>query len=238
MPETGSTRHCIVTGSSSGIGLALTRRLLAGGWRVTGLDRQPPPAGDQAALRTLTLDLLDSAALEAMLPALVGDRPDAFVHCAGVMRAGRIAEAKDEDLDLLWRLHVGSAVAIMRQLASILPDRTGRVVLVSSRGGLGRAGRGLYAATKSALNGLARSWALELAPRGVTVNVVAPGVTDTPMLRDPARGEPPVTSLPIGRMIEPDEVAYAIACLLAPEAGAITGQTLYICGGSSLVAPS
>ncbi|MTW16450.1 SDR family oxidoreductase [Rhodoplanes serenus] len=233
-----ATPHCIVTGSSSGIGLALTARLLAGGWRVTGLDRQPHPTGDADGLRTALVDLLDETALEAALSTVSEDRPSAFVHCAGIMRAGRIAEMRHEDLELLWRLHVATTVTIMRRLAPALPDHTGRVVLLSSRGALGRPGRGLYAASKAALSGLARSWALELAARGVTVNVVAPGATDTPMLADPARGEPPVVDLPIGRLIRAEEVAYLIMCLLAPDAGAVTGQTMFVCGGGSLVAPS
>lgn len=238
MVDPTPARHALITGSSSGIGLALAGRLLAAGWQVTGLDRTAPPAEAEAAgLKTVILDLLDAPALEAALPALLASWPIAFVHCAGVMRTGRIEKVRDADVDALWRLHVGAAITIMRDLAAVLPDRSGRVVLLSSRGALGRPARGVYAATKAALNGLARSWALELAPRGITVNVIAPAATDTPMLRDPARGEAPAVSLPIGRLIEPDEVAYLAQCLLAPEAGAMTGQTLYVCGGASLVAP-
>lgn len=238
MAEAAPSRHALITGSSSGIGLALVHRLLAAGWRVTGIDRQPAqPEVEAAGLRTLPLELLDAAALASALPEILAERPDAFVHCAGVMRTGRITEIRDEDVETLWRLHVGAAIAILRELAPVLPDTRGRIVLLSSRGALGRPGRGAYAATKAALHGLARSLALELAPRGITVNVVAPAATDTPMLRDPGRGEAPAVSLPIGRLIAPDEVAYLVQCLLAPEAGAITGQTLYVCGGASLVAP-
>jgi len=232
------SRHALITGSSSGIGLALAQRLLAAGWRVTGVDRQPAPAEAEACgLHTILLDLLDPSALANALPELLAEPPAAFVHCAGVMRTGHIAEIKDADVDMLWRLHVGAAIALLRGLAPVLPDNRGRIVLLSSRGALGRPGRGAYAATKAALHGFARSLALELAPRGITVNVVAPAATDTPMLRDPGRGEAPSVSLPIGRLIAPDEVAYLVQCLLAPEAGAITGQTLYVCGGASLVAP-
>lgn len=238
MAEAAPSRHALITGSSSGIGLALAQRLLAAGWRVTGLDRQPgPPEAEAAGLRTIPLDLLDASALASALPNILAERPDVFVHCAGLMRTGRISEIRDEDMETLWRLHVGAAIAVLRELVPALPDVRGRIVLLSSRGALGRPGRGAYAATKAALHGFARSLALELAPRGITVNVVAPAATDTPMLRDPGRGEAPSVSLPIGRLIAPDEVAYLVQCLLAPEAGAITGQTLYVCGGASLVAP-
>ncbi|MBV8696989.1 MAG: SDR family oxidoreductase, partial [Bradyrhizobium sp.] len=91
-----------------------------------------------------------------------------------------------------------------------------------------------YAASKAALVAMARSWAAELAPRGITVNVVAPAATETPMLNDPSRGDVPPKLPPIGRFIRPDEIAAAVGFLLSPEAGAITGQQLVICGGSSL----
>jgi NAD(P)-dependent dehydrogenase (short-subunit alcohol dehydrogenase family) len=110
----------------------------------------------------------------------------------------------------------------------------GRIVLVGSRAADGAAARSQYAATKAGLVGMARSWAIELAPRGITVNVIAPAATDTPMLHDPARsGEQPVKP-PIGRFVRPQEVAALAAFLLSADAAAITGQQLVICGGASL----
>jgi NAD(P)-dependent dehydrogenase (short-subunit alcohol dehydrogenase family) len=114
-----------------------------------------------------------------------------------------------------------------------MPDG-GRIVLIGSRGSMGLAGRSQYGATKAALVAMARAWAQELAPRGITVNVVAPAATDTPMLRDPARSASPPKLPPIGRLIRPEEVAALTAFLLGPEAGAITGQQIMVCGGASL----
>jgi NAD(P)-dependent dehydrogenase (short-subunit alcohol dehydrogenase family) len=82
--------------------------------------------------------------------------------------------------------------------------------------------------------GLARSWAIELAPRGVTVNVVAPGATDTPMLRDPQRARLQPKLPPIGRFVKPEEVAALTAFLLSDAAASITGQRIFVCGGASL----
>jgi NAD(P)-dependent dehydrogenase (short-subunit alcohol dehydrogenase family) len=115
-----------------------------------------------------------------------------------------------------------------------MPEGLARIILVSSRAAQGRAGRGYYAASKAALDGLARSLALEHVSRGITINVVAPAATDTPQLRDPARSSASVRPLPIGRVIGPGEVAATIAFLASTEAGAITGQTIYQCGGASL----
>ncbi len=222
-------RHAVVTGASSGIGAAVAARLLAEGWRVTALGRTAPAA--HPMLEHRVADLADTAAIR---PALAGLAPDALVHAAGLMRGGVLGALDGAASDTLWRLHVAAAEALADALAPSLPDGSGRIVLIGSRAAAGGAGRSQYAATKAALVAMARSWAAELAPRGVTCNVVAPAATDTPMLRDPARAGTPTKLPPIGRYVRPGEVAAAVAFLLGAEAGAITGQQLVICGGSSL----
>jgi NAD(P)-dependent dehydrogenase (short-subunit alcohol dehydrogenase family) len=149
------------------------------------------------------------------------------------MRAGLLGALDAEAGRVLWRLHVEAASLLADALVPGMPDG-GRIVLVGSRTAAGAAGRSQYAASKAALVAMARSWALELAPRGITANVVAPAATETPMLLDPARSASPPRLPPIGRYIRPEEVAATTAFLLGPEAGAITGQQIVICGGSSL----
>jgi NAD(P)-dependent dehydrogenase (short-subunit alcohol dehydrogenase family) len=227
-------RTCIVTGSASGIGLALAERLSCDDWSVIGIDRQDHPPALAARIEPLKIDLLDSAALADLLAGLGERRVTALVHSAGVMRADDNAETRREGGAGLWQLHVGAAEALARATMPGMPEGEGRVVFVGSRAADGRAGRALYAASKAALTGLCRSLAAEHIGRGLTVNVVAPGTTDTPMLADSARRESPVMMPPLGRRVRPQEVAALIAFLIGQEAGAITGQTIRICGGASI----
>lgn len=234
MPFT-HTPHCLVTGAASGIGRALAQRLLAYGWQVTGVDRTATTA-HEFGLGYIghTCDLADVDALAILAERLAVNPFTAIVHGAGIVRTGGIIDTDANDAALLWRIHVDAPAALMKTLAANLPDQSGRIVLVSSRSVLGRPGRAAYSASKAAQIGLARSWAAELIGRGVTVNVVAPGAVDTPMLNDPLRGAPARVTVPLGRLIRADEVAATIAFLIGPDAGAITGQTLYVCGGASL----
>lgn len=222
-------RHALVTGASSGIGAAIVERLLRDGWRITGISRRPVTF-DHPAFDHLSLDLND---VDTIASAVASIAPTALVHAAGMLKVGPLGSLDHDDGAAMWRLHVDVAERLADALAPRLP-KGGRIVFIGSRTASGAAGRGQYAATKAALVALARSWASELAPRGITVNVVAPAATETPMLKDPARADVAPKLPPIGRFIQPEEVAAAVAFLLSGDAGAITGQQLVICGGSSL----
>jgi NAD(P)-dependent dehydrogenase (short-subunit alcohol dehydrogenase family) len=221
--------HAVVTGTSSGIGEAVARRLLADGWHVTGLSRRSG-AIDAAGFTHREVDLMSPPSI---LAAAEGLAANAFVHAAGLMGTQPLGQLDIVNGGAMWQVHI--------QAASLLADRLlhgmgegGRIVLLGSRTASGAPGRSQYAATKSAMTGLVRSWAAELAPRGITANIVSPAATDTPMLRDPARASTAPKLPPIGRLIRPEEVAATVAFLLSRDAAAITGQNIVICGGSSL----
>lgn len=227
--ETGAGRHAVVTGCSSGIGRAIAEFLLAEGWHVTGLSRRPVDLGGGFAW--IGCDLSVPSGVAAAV-AGVG-RVDAIVHAAGFQVAAPLGRLDPAALEGMSAVHVGAAAALVDALVDCLSDG-GRIVLIGSRTAVGVAGKSQYAATKAAQVALARSWAAELAPRGVTANVVAPGPTDTPMLADPARASSAPVVPPLGALVDPVDVAALVAFVLGPHGRSITGQALVVCGGASL----
>jgi 3-oxoacyl-[acyl-carrier protein] reductase len=224
------SKLAVVTGSSSGIGAAITAQLLEAGWHVVGLDAAPPTI-QHPALDSRVVDLTERTARRAIISDVT--TANALIHAAGIMRGGRLGNLDHAAGDALWRVHVDAAIGLADQLAPHL-QLGGRIVLIGSRAARGIAEKSQYGAAKAALTALARAWAKELIGRGITVNVIAPAATETAMLGDPARvGVPPVIP-PLGRLIRPDEIAALAMYLLSPAAAAITGQEISICGGASL----
>jgi 3-oxoacyl-[acyl-carrier protein] reductase len=231
-PKDCSPGHAVVTGSSSGIGQAIAEHLLASGWRVTGLDASAPVIAHEA-FTAVRIDLTDRNSLLELLPSL--QLADALIHAAGVLRVGTLGQLDDDAGTLMWQLHVEAATVLANGLLPAMAERGGgRLIFIGSRVSQGMPGRSQYACTKAALVALARSWAAETVARQVTVNVISPAATQTSMLADPGRTGSTPRVPPLGRYIQPAEIAALAAFLLSPAAAAITGQDIAICGGSSL----
>lgn len=223
-------RSALVTGAASGIGESVARRLAADGWSVIGVDRAPIAEASYLAGQEV-VDLVDAAAIAALAERL--GSVDAIVHAAGLMRTNPLDALDSADGALMWAVHVEALAQLVRGFAANMPAG-GRIVAIGSRTSRGAPGKAHYAASKAAVVGLIRSAAAELVSRGITANVVSPAATATPFLSSPDRATVAPKLPPIGRYIEPGEVAAAVAFLLSAEAGAITGQDLVICGGASL----
>jgi NAD(P)-dependent dehydrogenase (short-subunit alcohol dehydrogenase family) len=229
----------LVTGASSGIGAAIAVRLAAAGWHVVGVSRRPgfrpsTPGLDAAAvMEWMPADLADPSAVASVAAELAGRRFDAVVHAAGLQITARVGDLDPAAGERMWAVHVRAPMAITDALVDAMPDG-GRIVLIGSRTAGGAAGKSQYAATKAALVGLGRSWAMDLAGRRICVNVVAPGPTATEMTTDPRRVATPTAVPPFGRLIRADEVAQLVEFLLGPGGAMITGQQLVVCGGASL----
>jgi 3-oxoacyl-[acyl-carrier protein] reductase len=229
-------RLAIVTGSSSGIGKAIAERLLTEGWAVVGFDKSPS-ACIHPSFQAIDVDLSQSQAIAHALEHFqrLYTCPSAVVHAAGFMQAGPLETSKLEASEDMWRVHVAAISQIAQKLLPLMRvAQSGRIVLIGSRVAGGIANRSQYAASKAALISLARSWAAEVVANGVTVNVVSPAATETGMLADNQRHTVPPKLPPIGRLIQPNEIAATVSYLLSSNAAAITGQNIQICGGSSL----
>jgi len=230
----------LVTGGSAGIGADICQRMLAEGWHVVSLARRAPE-WQHPNLTAINVDLLDAAATQQAAKEVAARfAVSQFIHNAGVIWPHLLQDATVDELQGLTQIHLGSALTLMQ---AVLPNMEqagfGRVVLMSSRGALGLATRTNYSATKAGMIGMARTWALELAPKGITVNVVAPGPIQTPMFYDVVpsgseREQKLAANIPVGRIGRPDDVTRAVMFFADPANSFVTGQTLYVCGGASV----
>lgn len=229
----------IVTGGSAGIGLAVVRQLLERNYEVISLDVQPAELKDPK-LTHVKVDLTDTAATARVARDISQKAITTVIHNAGAIRPALLPEVKLEDFSALVNLHLAAPIVLMQAaLPAMKQAGFGRVVLVSSRAVLGLATRTSYSATKAGMLGMARTWALELAPFGITVNVVAPGPIRTANFHSVIpEGSPQVErivqGIPVKRLGETNDVARAVMFFADRDAGFVTGQVLYVCGGTSV----
>jgi 3-oxoacyl-[acyl-carrier protein] reductase len=231
----------VVTGASTGIGAEICRQMLAADYDVVavGLGK---PAQTHERLHAIEVDLLDRAATEQAAKEIATRfAVSHVVHNAGVIRPALLPDVRLDDLDALTQLHLGAAISVTQAvLPAMKQARFGRIVLISSRGALGLQTRSAYSATKAGMIGMARTWALELAADGITVNVIAPGpIGDTEQFRSviPANSEREkalAAAIPVKRLGRSDDVARAVMFFCDRANGFVTGQTLYVCGGASV----
>lgn len=229
-----------VTGGSAGIGKVICEQLLEQGYEVVSLSRRRTEI-DHPRLRSIEVDLSDRAATTEAVQAMVRRHEvTTVVHNAGVIRAALLADVQLSDLDALVDLHLGCAIQLVQAaLPAMRARQFGRVVLLSSRAAMGLQTRTSYSATKAGMLGMARTWALELAPEGITVNVVAPGPIRTDMFYDVVeqgsdREKALAASVPVRRLGESADVARAVSFFAEPANSFVTGQVLYVCGGTSV----
>ena len=234
-------RHALVTGGSSGIGAATVRAFHDAGYHVICLSRGRCDFSS-ARVHNVEVDLSDAAATQQASRDVAAQFPiTTLVHNAGAIREKPLEQVTPDDLEALTQLHLAAAITLVQAaLPTMKEQRFGRIVLVSTRAVLGLARRTVYSATKAGLLGLTRTWALELGEHGITVNAVAPGpIEATRMFHEiiPQGSSklPRITeSIPVKRLGRPEDVARAILFFAAPEAGFVTGQTLFVCGGTSV----
>ncbi len=239
-----SGKVALVTGGASGIGLACVRRLAAGGAKVAVADF------DEKGIRRLAksleaadlhhCDVSDAEAVRRVVADVVARRKkiDLVVVAAGICRDGVLWKMTDDAWSRVIGVNLSGAGNVIRAVAPSMRDRkAGRIVLISSiNGRRGKFGQSNYAASKAGLVGLARSAARELGSSGVTVNVVEPGFTETPMtagLSNEVRAKA-IADTPLGKTASAADIAAAVAFFLGPDGSHVTGQVLAVDGGQGM----
>ena len=239
-------RVAVVTGAARGIGKAICSRMAAQGARLALVDIDESVhevaeelAGYGGAAMGLVADVGRESAVEAAVTrvAATWGAVHILVNNAGIVRPAPLESVCDADWVQATRVNLeGAALCAKHCLVQMKAQRYGKIVNIGSRASLGKQDRTVYSACKAGLIGMTRTWALEMAPYNINVNIVAPGPIATKLFREANPAGSPKTeailrSVPLGRIGEPGDVANAVTFLASGEADYITGQTLFVCGG-------
>jgi len=231
----------LITGGASGMGRSTVEQLARDGFKVILVDRNGPLAEQEAAslraqgldVEARAIDLTDEQAVRAMVRELPPLR--ALVNNAGLFDERKFLDVTSDDFRRIYEINL-VAVATLTQEAARKMEDGARIVNIASRAYLGAKNHPHYVASKAAVVGYTRASAMELAPRGILVNAIAPGLIDTPILQalTPERLASQLSLQPTGKAGRPEDIARAVSFLVSPTMGFITGQVLFVDGGKSL----
>lgn len=230
-------KNVIITGANRGIGLA-TAKLLKTQFNVIGVARKKIK---NFPGKFIECDLSNSMEIEDFIKKIKkNNQIYGIVNNAGASFGESVHKLDLNNFDKSFNLNLRAAVQLSKGfLDQMIKNKNGRIVNVSSRAALGRENRTSYSAAKAGLYGFTRTWALELAKKNVTVNIVSPGPVQTELQKNNNNQSPNykkkfMNQNPMGRFGTPEEVAFAISFFLSEKASYITGQSLYVCGGMSV----
>lgn len=231
----------LVTGGAGGMGLATVERLARDGFSVVMIDRDEALAQRETKrladlgleVQCRVLDLTDEEAVRGLVRSL--PPVQALVNNAGIFDERKFLEVSNADFRRAYEVNLIAVATLTQEVAKTMPDG-GRIVNIASRAYLGARNHPHYVASKAAVVGYTRASAMELAPRGILVNAIAPGLIDTPILRalTPERLQAQLALQPTGKAGRPEDIAQAVSFLVSPLTGFITGQVLFVDGGKSL----
>ena len=233
-------KKVLVTGASRGIGRAIATRLTHDGYQIINLDKTAPPHlldGEEFH----SIDVTNSNAVRDLIQEITSrNEVIRLVNNAGMINPGALEDVSENDFDAVYALNLKAPMVIAQCLLPYMRKANfGRIINIASRAALGKEERTAYAATKAGVLGMTRTWALELAQFGITVNAIGPGPIATELFTS---GNPPgapktikiIESIPVKRMGQPEDIAHAAAYLIDDRASFVTGQTLYVCGGMTV----
>lgn len=242
-------RTAIVTGGGRGIGAAIATKLAADGLKVAVLDMGPTEdtvsgitaAGGEAI--GLSADVSDEDSVNAAV-AEVADRlgaPTVLINNAGILRDNLLFKMTYEEFEKVLAVHLGGAFLMAKACQEhMVAEKFGRIVSMSSTSALGNRGQTNYSAAKAGIQGMTKTWAIELGKFGVTANAIAPGFIETDMTKATAERvgvdfedfkKAAISQIPVGRAGKPEDIANTASFLVSEGAGFVSGQVIYVAGG-------